>query len=101
MVFGRDVFKGGEKPFAFNYLDQLYQSFRGNYLLQFDGTKSVALYDFKNDKLLKKNLVNELPDTVQHIELHLKGLIQQYNNRMVDDNLTREGSQMKKVSQPQ
>lgn len=101
IAFGRDVFKDGEKPFAFNYLDQLYQSFRGNYLLQFDGSKSVGLYDFKNDKLLKKNLVNELPDTVQHIELHLKGLIQQYNNRMVDDNLTREGSQMKKVSQPQ
>jgi hypothetical protein len=30
------------------------------------------------------------------METHLKGLIQQYNNRMVDDDLTREGSQMKK-----
>ena len=94
IAFGRDAFKRVEEPFAFNYVDQVYQSFRGNYLLQFDGTKSVGLYDFKKDKLLKQNLLNNLPDTVQHMELHLKGLIQQYNNRMVDDNLTREGSQI-------
>jgi hypothetical protein len=73
----------------------MYQSFRGDYLLQFDGKKSVALYDFKSDKLLKNNLVSQLPDTVLKMELQLKGLIQQYNNRMVDDNLTIEGSQQK------
>ena len=93
VAFGRDVFKNDVEPYAFNYLDQMYQSFRGNYLLQFDGTKSVGLYDFRKDRLMKHNLVNELPDTVAHMEIHLKGLIQQYNNRMVDDNLTREGSQ--------
>ncbi len=95
IAYGRDAFKNDEEPFAFNFLDQVYQSFRGNYLLQFDGSKSVGLYDFHNDRLMKKNLVNELPDTVRHMELHLKGLIQQYNNRMVDDDLTREGSQLK------
>jgi phosphoglycerol transferase MdoB-like AlkP superfamily enzyme len=98
IAFGRDVFKQDEEPFAFNFLDQMYQSFRGNYLLQFDGKKSVGLYDFRNDKLMKQNLLNQLPDTVQHMEIHLKGLIQQYNNRMVDDNLTREGSQIKKAA---
>jgi phosphoglycerol transferase MdoB-like AlkP superfamily enzyme len=97
IAFGRDAFKEKAKPFAFNYLDQVYQSFRGNYLLQFDGTKSIGLYDFKSDKLLKNNLINQLPDTVRSMELQLKGLIQQYNNRMVDDNLTREGSQLKKI----
>lgn len=94
VAFGRDVFKNDVEPYAFNYLDQMYQSFRGNYLLQFDGTRSVGLYDFRNDRLMQHNLVNELPDTVSHMEVHLKGLIQQYNNRMVDDNLTREGSQL-------
>ncbi len=94
--FGRDVFNDDKEPFAFNYLDQTYQSFRGDYLLQFDGIKSVGLYDFKKDKFLKQNLIGDLPDTVQHMEHHLKGLIQQYNNRMVEDNLTREGSQQKK-----
>jgi phosphoglycerol transferase MdoB-like AlkP superfamily enzyme len=92
IAFGRDAFRSDKRPFAFNYLNQLYQYFQGDYLLQFDGSRSVALYDFKNDKLLQKNLREQLPDTVRVMEQSLKGLIQHYNNRMVDDNLTVEGS---------
>jgi phosphoglycerol transferase MdoB-like AlkP superfamily enzyme len=94
VAFGRDIFRGTEEPFAFNYLDNMYQSFRGNYLLQFDGAKSIALYDFKADQFLKKNLVGALPDTVKKMEVRLKAFIQQYNNRMVNDDMTREGSQL-------
>ncbi len=80
-------------PFAFNYIDNLYQLFRGDYVLRFDGTKSVELYNFKQDLLLTKNLVLEMPDTVQSMETVLKAYIQQYNNRMVDDDLTTAGPQ--------
>jgi phosphoglycerol transferase MdoB-like AlkP superfamily enzyme len=90
--FGRNVF-GDRQPFAFNYIDNLYQLFRGNYVLRFDGKRSVELYDFRNDIYLSKNLVDQLPDTVQSMETVLKAYIQQYNNRMVDDNLTTEGPQ--------
>jgi phosphoglycerol transferase MdoB-like AlkP superfamily enzyme len=90
--YGRDVF-GVDKPFAFNYIDNLYQLFRDNYVLRFDGQKSVELYDFKNDVFLKRNLINELPDTAEAMEAVVKAYIQQYNNRMVDDNLTIEGPQ--------
>jgi phosphoglycerol transferase MdoB-like AlkP superfamily enzyme len=95
IAFGRNVFDKKEEPFAFNYLNNIYQSFRGNYLLQFDGVKSIGLYDFKSDQFLKTNLVKTLPDTVQKLELRLKAFIQHYNNRMVDNDLTREGSQLK------
>jgi phosphoglycerol transferase MdoB-like AlkP superfamily enzyme len=95
VAFGRDVFHKVDEPFAFNYLNNIYQSFRGNYLLQFDGTKSIGLYDFKLDKLLKNNLIGILPDTLKKMEPPLKAFIQQYNNRMVDNNLTREGNQLK------
>jgi hypothetical protein len=71
--------------------------FRGDYLLQFDGSKTTTLYQFKKDKALRNNLVNELPDTVRNMETSLKAFIQQYNNRMVDNNLTVEGSQLKKA----
>ena len=97
VAFGRDVFHDSVKPFAFNYLNNVYQMFSGDYLLQFDGSNAKTLYQFKMDKTLKNNLVNELPDTVQHMETSLKAFIQQYNNRMVDNNLTIEGSQLKKV----
>jgi phosphoglycerol transferase MdoB-like AlkP superfamily enzyme len=98
VAFGRNVFDTTQEPFAFNYLNNTYQSFRGNYLLQFDGKKSIALYDFKNDLYLKTNLVSTLPDTVSKMEMKLKAFIQHYNNRMVDNDLTPEGSQIKALS---
>ncbi|MEQ8363881.1 MAG: sulfatase-like hydrolase/transferase [Cyclobacteriaceae bacterium] len=93
MAYGRNIFDPSVEPYAFNYADNVYQAFIGNYLLQYDGEKSVALYDFKNDKGLKSNLVNDLPEIVERMEIKLKAFIQQYNNRMVDDNLTLEGPQ--------
>ncbi|MBN8578838.1 MAG: sulfatase-like hydrolase/transferase [Cytophagales bacterium] len=88
VAFGRNAFEKKDRPFAFNYLDQRYQAFQGDYLLQFDGTAPVALYNFKSDKLLQTNLLTDLPDTVQVMERRLKAFIQQYNNRMVADSLT-------------
>ncbi|MFN8886409.1 MAG: hypothetical protein ACK5WF_03030, partial [Cyclobacteriaceae bacterium] len=93
--FGRDIFNPHEVPFAFTYLNNQYQFFQGNYLLQFDGSKSTAFFDFKADVFLKSNLLPTLPDTVSTMETKLKAFIQHYNNRMVDDNLTREGNQVK------
>jgi phosphoglycerol transferase MdoB-like AlkP superfamily enzyme len=97
VAFGRDIFHDPVKPFAFNYINNTYQMFRGDYLLQFDGSKATTLYQFKKDKALLYNLVNEFPDTVRNMETSLKAFIQQYNNRMVDNNLTVEGSQLKKT----
>jgi phosphoglycerol transferase MdoB-like AlkP superfamily enzyme len=95
VAFGRDIINDSTRPFAFNYLNNLYQIFRGDYLLQFDGKNTTALYQFKEDKFLRVNLMNQLPDTVQSMSRSLKAFIQQYNNRMVDNNLTPEGSQIK------
>ncbi len=94
IAFGRNVFDK-EEPFAFNFLNNTYQAFRGDYLLQFDGSKSIGLYDFRQDQFLKNSLLATLPDTVARMELRLKAFIQQYNNRMVDNDLTRAGSQIK------
>jgi len=79
------------------YLNNVYQIFRGDYLLQFDGSKAVALYQFTKDKTLKNNLVDQWPDTTRSMANSLKAFIQQYNNRMVDNALTVEGSQLKRV----
>ena len=91
VAYGRDVFDPSTAPFAFNYLDDMYQAFVGDYFLQFDGKQSIGLYNFKEDKLLQHNLIAEKPGIALPIELKLKAFIQQYNNRMVDDNLTTAG----------
>ncbi|MBS1508798.1 MAG: sulfatase-like hydrolase/transferase [Bacteroidetes bacterium] len=100
VAFGRDILHDHSAPFAFNYLNNTYQLFRGDFLLQFDGTKSTALFRFKEDKFLKANLVTQMPDTVRNMEQSLKAFIQQYNNRMVDNNLTTEGSQLLRSRKP-
>ena len=99
VAFGRDIFEDKIRPFAFNYLNNTYQIFQGDYLLQFDGKSSTALYQFKQDKFLKNNLLNQFPDTVMSMSRSLKAFIQQYNNRMVENNLTSEGSQLKRIKQ--
>ncbi|HRX00061.1 MAG TPA: LTA synthase family protein, partial [Cyclobacteriaceae bacterium] len=93
VAFGRDIFDPETEPFAFNYSDNVYQAFMGDYLLQFDGTKSIALYDFRHDLRLRENLLSGQPSVVEKMERKLKAFIQQYNSRMVDDNLTMEGPQ--------
>ena len=97
VAFGRDIFKNDKIPFAFNYLNNTYNFFEGDYLLVFDGKTSIALYEFKADLLLEKNIVIEKPDIVLTMERKLKAYIQQYNNRMVDNNLTIEGPQTEVV----
>jgi arylsulfatase A-like enzyme len=89
-AFGRDVFHGNEKPIAFNYKDDTYQLFMDDYLLVFDGERTRGLYNFQMDKLMKKNLMSDKPEIVKIMEAKVKALIQQYNNRMVDDSLTVE-----------
>jgi phosphoglycerol transferase MdoB-like AlkP superfamily enzyme len=93
VAFGRNVFDPETQPFAFNYLDNLYQLFLGDYLIRFDGTKTVALYNYKTDLLLNEDVKEQFPQVVQEMELKVKAFIQQYNNRMVDDRLTTEGPQ--------
>jgi len=75
-----------EDTFAVNYINGIYQYHKGDYLLQFDGQKAVAFYEFKTDKLLKNNLVNTLP-VQEKMEIELKAIIQQYMERMNSNRL--------------
>lgn len=88
--FGRDLFRETTTPFAFNYKDNNYQLMMGNYLFMFDGTRPVGLYNFKEDKMLTKNLVATSPEIVTKMERHIRAMVQQYNNRMVGDRLMPE-----------
>lgn len=91
LAFGKDLlaYDGDEvlQSWAFNYNAGIYQLVRADgLLLQFDGTKTTAVYRFKTDPLLKENLVGKLPEQ-QEMELFLKALIQQYMSRMNENRL--------------
>lgn len=76
-----------EQTFAVNYINGIYQFFKDKYLLQFDGNKPVALYDFVSDPLLQHNLMGTLPEQQSAMEAELKAIIQQYMERMNADRL--------------
>ena len=88
VAFGRDVFSEGSTPFAFNFRDNVYNLYKDDYLLMFDGKRTVHLYNFKEDKFLKNDLKLEKKEQVLELEQYIKAIIQQYNNRMVENNLT-------------
>ena len=88
VAFGRDLLTTPpEEGFAVNYLNALYQYVKGDYLLQFDGIATKALYNVKNDPLLQQNIVGK--DSSQYLlEPALKAVIQQYMERMNHDQIT-------------
>lgn len=87
VAFGRDIFREHSKPLAFNYKDNTYQLFEDDHVLIFDGKESIGLYDFKSDPLMRENVLAEMPDKAAAMETTIKGVVQQYNNRMVEDRL--------------
>lgn len=92
VAFGRDIFREETAPFAFNYKDNTYQLFQDRYVLVFDGTRSIGLYDFVADKLMERNLIDEQAEVVRELEPKIKAIVQQYNNRMIEDRLTLRSS---------
>ena len=87
VAFGQDLFHTPtEKRFAVNYFNRVYQFVKGDYLLQFDGEKTIGLYAYDTDKMLKQNLKGTLP-CEKELEKELKAIIQQYMERMNKNNL--------------
>ena len=69
-------------------MNDTYQIIRGDYAMQFDGKSILALYNYKKDPLLKQNLMQREPIKSKEMETFLKAVIQQYNNRMINNKLT-------------
>ena len=90
VAFGKSLLSTpADSTFAVNYINDVYQYYKGDYMLQFDGQKSIALYNVRNDRLLTENLVGKVPQQ-QQMEREVKAIIQQYMTRMLNDRLVTE-----------
>ena len=88
VAFGCDLLTTtDEDTWAVNYLNGIYQYVKGDWLLQFDGQKSKALYRFRTDLLLKDNLLTKEPKVAADMERQVKAIIQSYMTRMVNNQL--------------
>lgn len=81
VAFGNDLSSTPvEDTFAVCCNNGVFQLFKDGYLLQFDGTEPIGLYDYVSDKMLQDNLVGRVD--CQDKLLLLKSVIQQYMERM-------------------
>jgi len=86
-AFGKDLLNDKEDYTAINYSGNAFQMLWDSWLIQHNGSNTLAMFDRENDPLLKNNLIGK-NDTIQYrMERKIKAFIQQYNNRMVDNRL--------------
>jgi len=82
--FGNDMFDNDTDHFAVNYQGGAYNLTMGHYLLQYNGKKSIALFDIR-ERYMETNLLDKFPKVQHKMENKIKAIIQEYNKRMIDN----------------
>ena len=91
LSFGCDLLTTPEdETYAFHAHGTRYCYYSKGWQLQFDGEKSIGLYAFEKDHLLEENLLENHPEIAAPMEARLKAIIQQYNYRMIHNEMTAE-----------
>ncbi|MBO9592077.1 MAG: sulfatase-like hydrolase/transferase [Niabella sp.] len=90
LAFGENVLQRKGPGFAYQYSGG-HRWIEGNQLLFFDGKKATGLYDFKKDRLMKTDLLNDSVKQAAAMEQRVKAFIQQYNNRLIRNQLIAPG----------
>lgn len=85
---GENMLDSTSSGYAVNFINDVYQIFQDDYLLQFDGHKTLAVYDYKTDSLLQQNLRGKLPEREKSMEVKLKAIIQTFNHSLIHNKMT-------------
>ena len=86
VAFGIDLLNTpAEDTWAVSELNGIYQYTKHGYVLQFDGQKTTAVFRL-TDQAMRHNLVGKVKEQPQ-MERELKAVIQQYMDRMLNDQL--------------
>jgi arylsulfatase A-like enzyme len=87
IAYGNSVFRPKAAHFAVNYMSGIYQLIKGDYCLQFNGDKAIALFNYKKDSLLTKNILLTEVDSAAVMEQKLKAIIQGYEEALESNTL--------------
>jgi phosphoglycerol transferase MdoB-like AlkP superfamily enzyme len=88
IAFGQSVFQPKMPHINVSYLNNSWQLIKDGNSLEWDGEKTTGFYHYHEDSLLKNNLASQKQEERLRMELYLKAIIQQYNNRMSANELT-------------
>ena len=87
IAFGNNMFDPEAPHFAYNYYNGAHQLIEGDWMLQFMNERTIGLYNLIEDRYMKNNMVDKRPELQASMERRIKALIQQYNNRLIDNEL--------------
>ncbi|MEZ5082677.1 MAG: sulfatase-like hydrolase/transferase [Bacteroidales bacterium] len=90
VAFGRSVFDTIHERVAVAYKTGTYQTIKEGYVYHFNGEADLALYNYKNDSLLSRSILTNEKVVADDLRAITKAYIQQFNNRMINNQLTVE-----------
>ena len=85
--FGKSVLNPANPEYHISYGSSAYQLIKDKYYIRYDGTK-LEVFDRIADPELKNDISQSDPKAYQSQLNFLKAIIQQYNNRMIENRLT-------------
>lgn len=86
-AYGNDI-NSSKAGYAISFNGQYYQLITAKYCLQFDGEKTIAVFDMAKDQLMKNNLVQMARINFKKEENLLKAIIQTYNQSLIENKMT-------------
>ena len=60
----------------------------GNYVLHFDGSNTIAMYEFGRGQMLEHNIKDDFPQDRQRLENRLKAVMQTFHSAMIKNQLS-------------
>ncbi|MCG8581168.1 MAG: sulfatase-like hydrolase/transferase [Bacteroidales bacterium] len=87
VAFGNNLLNEDSNRFAINYINDSYQLLHDDYVIHFDGQNIISAFNTDKDSMLTTNIKDTDQEYLNHLPL-MKSIIQQYNNRMIEDRLT-------------
>ncbi len=88
--YGNSLFPNNNDRYAVQYANNIYQIVDDRYILFFDGTKSIGLYDYRLDIPLQNNLMLNLPERKNKMENYCKALLQDYHVSLIHNTLCKD-----------
>lgn len=84
--FGKSALDSGPGS-CVNYISNVYQYFKGDYVLQYGDDKSLGLFNIRKDSSLLINRMDFEWKRKEAMERELRFTIQSYNQKMIDNEL--------------
>jgi phosphoglycerol transferase MdoB-like AlkP superfamily enzyme len=86
--FGNNLLDDSSDSFAFNSTDTNFHLYMKDHLLEMLENKTVGLFNYKEDVFMERNLIGKNPLLQLEMEEKLKAIIQTYNQRLIDNDMT-------------